>query len=98
MSNTENNKRIAKNTLFLYFRMILVTVVSLFTTRIILKLLGIEDFGIYNVVAGIVGFLGVINGSLISATQRFLTIELGKENYIRFNQIFNTLLDRKSVV
>lgn len=92
MSNTENNKRIAKNTLFLYFRMILVTVVSLFTTRIILKLLGIEDFGIYNVVAGIVGFLGVINGSLISATQRFLTIELGKENYIRFNQIFNTLL------
>ena len=73
MSQSENNKRIAKNTLILYFRMIVVTLVSLFTVRIILRILGIVDFGIYNVVGGVVGFLGMLNGTMVSATQRFLT-------------------------
>lgn len=92
MPNTENNKRIAKNTLLLYFRMILVSLVSLFTTRIILEQLGIENYGIYNVVGGIVGFLGMLNGSMTSATQRFLAFELGIGNTKDFNRVFSMLL------
>lgn len=92
MPNTENNKRIAKNTLLLYFRMILVSLVTLFTTRIILEQLGIENYGIYNVVGGIVGFLAMLNGSLTSATQRFLAFELGSGNIKDYNRVFSMLL------
>jgi O-antigen/teichoic acid export membrane protein len=91
--NTEsNNRRITKNTLLLYFRMMVITVVSLFTVRITLKILGIEDYGIYNVVAGIVGFLGMLNGAMVSATQRFLTYELGLGNMKRYSQVFSMLI------
>jgi len=92
MSHSENNKRIAKNTLMLYFRMIVVTLVSLFTVRIILRILGIVDFGIYNVVGGVVGFLGMLNGTMVSATQRFLTYELGKGDLKQFNRVFSMLM------
>lgn len=92
MPNSENNKRIAKNTLLLYFRMILVSVVSLFTTRIMLEQLGVENFGIYNVVGGIVGFLGMLNGSMTSATQRFLAFELGSGDAKSYNRVFSMLL------
>lgn len=84
-----NNKRIAKNTMFLYFRMMLIMGVSLYTSRIVLKTLGIEDFGIYNVVGGIVTMFTFLNGSLGSATSRYITFELGKKNYERLNQVFN---------
>ena len=84
-----DNKRIAKNTLFLYFRMFLIMGVSLYTSRIVLKTLGVEDFGLYNVVGGIVTMFAFINGSLSSATSRYITFELGKKNYVRLNQIFN---------
>lgn len=84
-----DNKRIAKNTLFLYFRMFLIMGVSLYTSRIILRTLGVEDFGLYNVVGGIVTMFSFINGSLGSATSRFITFELGKKNYSRLNQIFS---------
>jgi len=89
---SENNKRIAKNTMMLYFRMIFTSVVALFTTRIVLQILGVVDFGVFNVVGGVVGLFGMLNGSLISASQRFLTYELGKENLNKFNQIFNMLI------
>lgn len=92
MPNSENNKRIAKNTLLLYFRMILVSVVSLFTTRIMLEQLGVENFGIYNVVGGIVGFLGMLNGSMTSATQRFLAFELGSGDVKSYNRVFSMLV------
>ena len=92
MPNTTNTKRIAKNTLLLYFRMILVSVVSLFTTRIMLEQLGVENFGIYNVVGGIVGFLGMLNGSMTSATQRFLAFELGSGDVKSYNRVFSMLL------
>jgi O-antigen/teichoic acid export membrane protein len=92
MPNTENNKRIAKNTLLLYFRMIVVSLVSLFTTRIMLEQLGVENFGIYNVVGGIVGFLGMLNGSMTSATQRFLAFELGSGDVKSYNRVFSMLL------
>ena len=75
--NRENNKRIAKNTLLLYIRMLFIMVVSLYTSRIVLATLGISDYGIYNVVGGIVIMLSFLNGAMSSATQRYLTFELG---------------------
>ena len=69
---TLNNKRIAKNTIFLYFRMIFIMVVSLFTSRVVLNTLGVEDYGIYNVVGGIVAMFGFLNASMSSSTQRYI--------------------------
>ena len=81
MSTTsENNKRIAKNTLFLYLRMLLVMGVTLYTSRIILNTLGVEDYGIYNVVGGLASSFVFFSSSLSNATQRFLNVELGKNN------------------
>lgn len=87
-----DNKRIAKNTLFLYFRMLLVMGVNLYTSRVVLKVLGFEDYGLYNVVGGIVSMFTFLNGSLGAATSRYITFELGKKNYERLNKIFNTAL------
>lgn len=87
-----DNKRIAKNTLFLYFRMLLVLGVNLYTSRVVLKVLGFEDYGLYNVVGGIVSMFTFLNGSLGAATSRYITFELGKKNYERLNKIFNTAL------
>ena len=71
-----NNKRIAKNTLFLYTRMILIMLVTLYTSRVILAELGVEDYGIYNVVGGVVMMFSFLNACMSSSTQRFLTFEL----------------------
>lgn len=90
MNSSSNNRRIARNTLFLYFRMIFIMLVSLYTSRVILKALGIEDFGIYNVVGGVVVMLNFLSGTLSSTTQRFLAIELGKQETQNLNLIFNT--------
>lgn len=76
----ENNKRIAKNTLFMYFRMLLTMVVSLYTSRVVLKTLGVEDFGIYNIVGGVVVFFTFINHAMSNGTQRYLSYELGKQD------------------
>lgn len=76
--SSANNKRIAKNTLFLYFRMLLIMAVTLYTSRVVLATLGVEDYGIYNIVGGIVVLFSFINSSLASATQRFLNFELGR--------------------
>ena len=92
-----DNKRIAKNTIFLYFRMLLIMGVQLYTSRVILATLGVEDFGIYNVVGGVVSMFGFINtslggalcGSLGSATSRYITFELGRKNYERLSRVFN---------
>lgn len=84
-----NNKRIAKNTLFLYFRMLLVMGVALYTSRVILKTLGVEDFGIYNAVGGIVTMFSFLNGSLGAATSRHITFELGREDYQKLSKVFN---------
>ena len=65
-----NNKRIAKNALLLYVRMIFMMVVSLYTSRVVLKVLGVEDFGIYNVVGGVITLFGFLNGAMASSTQR----------------------------
>ena len=91
MSNTtENNKRIAKNTLLLYFRMLFLMAVSLYTSRVVLNALGVEDFGIYNVVGGVVAMFSVLSGSLSTAISRFITYELGKGNKENLNKIFSS--------
>ena len=90
LDSANNNKRIAKNTLLLYVRMLFLMVVSLFTSRVILNTLGVEDFGIYNVVGGIVAMFTIISGSLTSAISRFLTFELGKGDKEKLKTIFST--------
>ena len=92
MSETaSNNKRIAKNTLYLYFRTFFVMAVSIFTSRIVLETLGVEDFGIYNVVGGFVAMFSLLSGTLTAATQRFITFELAKE-HSESNKIFSVSL------
>ena len=71
MSITENNTRIAKNTIFLYIRMLLIMMVTLYTSRVLLNVLGIEDYGIYNVVGGMVTMFAFFTSSLSNVTQRF---------------------------
>ena len=85
----KNNIRIAKNTLMLYIRQVVTLLVSLYTVRIVLKALGVEDYGIYNVVGGFVGIMGILSASMSTATQRFLAFEIGKENQRKLNQVFS---------
>ncbi len=93
MSDTSaNNKRIAKNTLFLYMRMLLLMAVNLFTSRIILNLLGVDDYGIYNVVGGIIVILSFLNGAMAGGTQRFMNVEMGKRNPAGLKRTFSTAI------
>ena len=90
MASSANNSTIAKNTAFLYFRMILVLVVSLYTSRVTLNVLGVDDYGVYNVVAGFVTMFGFFNATLSSSLQRYYNYEgtLDKQN--GFNKVYNT--------
>lgn len=92
-ANTNNSKRIAKNTIFLYLRMLFSMVVALYTSRVVLNALGVEDYGLYGVVGGIVVFFNVISGSLNAAISRFITFELGKEEQERLNKVFCTAVN-----
>lgn len=85
-----NNKRIAKNTLLLYFRMLFMMAVSLYTSRVVLNALGVEDFGIYNVVGGVVAMFSMLSGSLSAAITRFITYELGVGNRENLKKIFSS--------
>ncbi|MFV0330628.1 MAG: lipopolysaccharide biosynthesis protein [Dysgonomonas sp.] len=87
---SENNKRIAKNTLFLYFRLMLTMFVSLFTSRVILNSLGVVDYGLNNVVAGVITLFAFLNNALGTATSRFLTFELGKGKGEQIKKTFCT--------
>lgn len=89
---TTNNKRIAKNTMFLYFRMMITMGVSLYTSRVILQVLGVDDYGIYQSVGGIVGFFSFLNSALSSGTSRFITYGLGEDNHKKLKKIFSTTL------
>ena len=85
-----NNKRIAKNTLLLYVRMLFLMVVNLYTSRVVLNALGVEDFGIYNVVGGVVAMFSMLSGSLSAAITRFITYELGTGNRDNLKRIFSS--------
>ncbi len=87
--NFTNSKRIAKNTLMLYFRQILVMIVSLYTVRVLLKALGVIDYGIYNVVAGMVTMFSFVSSSMAAASQRFFSYDLGKKNFAHLKCIFS---------
>ncbi len=89
-SQSENTKRIAKNTLILYVRTLFTMLVSLYTSRVILNTLGVSDFGISNVVGGVVGMFSVISGSLSSSISRFITYELGHGDINKLKRIFST--------
>ena len=88
-----SNNTIAKNTAFLYLRMLVVMVVAFYTSRIILQVLGVEDYGIYNIVGGIVTMMAFLNGALGASTSRFLTYELGKRNFTRLKDTFSASLN-----
>lgn len=90
MSELSNNKRIAKNTLLLYFRMFIVTIVGLYTSRVVLNTLGVSDYGIYNLVGGIVTMLSFLNSAMTAASQRFISYELGRNDFSRLNLTFCT--------
>jgi O-antigen/teichoic acid export membrane protein len=88
-SNFENNRRIAKNTLFLYFRSILTLGIGLYTSREVLLRLGVSDFGIYNVVGGVIVLFGFIQSAMNGATSRFFTFDLGKGDFERLKKTFS---------
>lgn len=87
-----NNKRIAKNTLVLYVRMLFLMAINLYASRVILQALGVEDYGIYNVVGGFVALFAILSQSLSSAASRFLTYEMGRGDVNRLSQVFSATL------
>ena len=92
MAEVTTNKTIAKNTIFLYIRMLFVMAVSLYTSRVILDVLGIDDYGLYQAVGGVVAMLSFLNGALSHGTSRFLTFELGTGNYDKLKRTFSSVM------
>lgn len=91
-SINENHRRIAKNTFTLYMRMAFLMLISLYTSRVVLKNLGVEDYGVYNVVGGFVAVFTLFSNSLSTAISRFITIALGEQNTARLKNIFSCAL------
>lgn len=85
-----NNKTIAKNTLFLFFRTLLIMGISLYTSRVVLSVLGVDDYGIYNVVGGVVSMLAFLNSAMVQASQRYLSFAQGKADIGNQNKVFST--------
>ena len=92
MQQQDINKRIAKNTFFLYVRMLLTILVSLYSSRIVLQVLGASDYGLYNVIGGILTMFGMLSSALTVGTQRFLTYALGENNIVKLKEIFSMSL------
>ena len=92
MQSTAKGKRIAKNTIMLYIRMLLTMAVTLYSSRIILRTLGFDDYGIYNVVGGIVAMFGFLNTSMVASTQRFMSYSLGSDESTQVSKVFSNSL------
>ena len=88
-----SNRRIAKNTVVLYIRMILMMGIGLFTSRVILQTLGVTDYGLYNAVGGVLGMFNIMTSSLSTAVSRYLTFELGRGNKERLREVFSTSIN-----
>lgn len=97
-SMSQNTKRLAKNTILLYFRMIVLMIISLYTSRVILDALGVTDYGIYNVVGGFVAMFSVLSGTLSAAITRFLTFEIGKGDKSQISKIFSTSINIQLII
>lgn len=93
-----DNKRIAKNSFVLYVRMFISLIVGLYTSRVVLNVLGVSDYGIYGVVAGVVGMMGFLNATMSGATSRFITFELGKGNIKKLADTFSSALIVHSLI
>ena len=85
----DKNKRIVRNALFLYVRMAFVLLVSLYTTRVVLRVLGVNDFGVFNVVCGFVSMFGFLNTSLSNAIQRFYNYEIGRSGKESVSKVYS---------
>lgn len=88
-----DNKRILKNTLYLYFRSFIILCISLYTSRVVLAVLGFEDHGIYNLVGGVVGMFSMFSSTFLASTQRFLNIEIGKKNFSKSQEVFSASIN-----
>ena len=84
-----NNQRIAKNTAALYLRMLLLMAVSLYTTRVILATLGVDDYGIYNLIGGFITLFSFISNALVAAMQRFFNVALGHNDREEYQRIYS---------
>lgn len=89
-NSTSDNKRIAKNTMYMYIRMFFTMLISLYTSRVVLASLGFEDYGLYNVVGGIIAMFSFLNGALSQTTSRYITFYLGKNDNKRLREVFST--------
>ena len=99
MSDTSaNNKRIAKNTLMLYIGMLFTMFITLLTSRVVLQTLGVEDYGIYSVVGGVITMFAFINGGMVSSTQRYLNFEIATGNAEKLRSVFNTSLQIHALI
>lgn len=87
---SQNNKRLAKNTLILYARMLVTVGISFYSTRLILYNLGVSDYGVYNVIGGFVSMFYMVTATMTQAVSRFLTFELGRNDAKRLQQTFST--------
>lgn len=90
---SDSNKRIAKNTVMLYFRMFIMMAIGLFTSRVTLQVLGVDNYGINNVVGGVIGMFSLVTGALVNSVSRFLTFELGKKDNSKLNEVFCTSIN-----
>ena len=88
--NHSDNKRIAKNTFYLYVRSVLMLAITLYTSRVTLQILGIEDFGVYNLVGGVVAMFSFLQTTMSSASQRFITYALGENDFSKLKSVFQT--------
>ena len=94
----ENSRRIAKNTLMLYFRMFFMMLLGLFTSRVVLEALGENDYGVYNVVGGVVAMFSIISASMSTAASRFITYELGKTEGAQLNKVYSTTVTIQFII
>lgn len=92
------NKRLVMNTILLYFRMIITVLIGLYTSRVILQTLGVSDYGIYNLVGGIVSMLSFLNSGMVAATQRFLSYDLGVNDKGRLSITFSTSVSIHAII
>ena len=95
---TDSNKRIVKNTVFLYVRMLITLVIGLYTSRVVLNTLGVENYGIYNIVGGVVALFGFLNSTMSGATQRFFTAAIGKNDKKQMSIVFCSAIQIHALV
>ena len=93
-----SRKTVVKNTLFLYVRMFITVLVGLYTSRVVLNTLGVSDYGVYNVVGGVITTMTFLNTAMLAATQRFMSFELGRGDYDKLKRVFMTAVSTYAII